>query len=125
MRKRRVFRWREERGVSLVEILVGVLILSVAILGLAGAGAVAARHVNYGRNDMLLWLAVGGKVEDLVAAGYSGVTTDSAFVQGYPMRWTVTGTDPKKVTLIVQRQNLSGAAVEDTLILYVSDPSKL
>ncbi len=115
--------WRDERGMSLVEVLVGVIILSTALLSLVGAGGIAARHLYLSRTDMHRWAALQEQVELLRELGYDGVTTDSAVVQGYPLSWTVAGTDPKKVILLLERTNLSAQAVTDTLVLYFADPS--
>ena len=121
--KRLLARLPDERGLSLVEVLVGIIILSVSLLGLAAAGGVAARQVRAGRADMHLWVAMQEQIEDLMRVGYDSVATNSAVVQGYPMNWTVTGTDPKRIDFVVQRTNGSGAAVEDTVILFLADPN--
>ena len=110
-------------GVSLVEILIGVIILSVALLGLAAAGGVAARQVYQGRVDMGRWAALQQQLESLVAQGYENVADGSGAVQGYPMSWTVTGTDPKQITLLMTRENFRGVTVQDTLVTYLADPS--
>ncbi len=116
-------RLREERGVSLVELMVAVVILAVALLGLAGAGGVAAQQLRIGRTDMHRWAAVQQQMEELVRMGYDSVTTGAAVVQGYPMSWTVSGTNPKKVLFSVERTNLSDQLVKDTTVLYFADPN--
>ena len=113
----------DERGISLVELIVGMMILSVSLLGLSAAGGVAARQVHAGRADMQLWAAVQEQVEDLMRLGYESVTSGTGTVQGFPMEWTVTGTTPKRVDLVVQRTNLSGSTVADTLNLYMANPN--
>lgn len=113
----------DERGVSLVELMVAVMILTVALLGLAGAGGVAARQLYTGRTDMARWAAMQQQIEILRTQGYDSVATSSAVVQGYPMSWTVSGTNPKKVVFSVERTNLSNQVVRDTTILYFADPS--
>ena len=123
MRSEWLDRLSDRRGVSLVEILIGVIILTVALLGLAAAGGVAARQVYTGRLDMARWAAVQQQLESLVAEGYDNVQTDSAVVQGYPMRWTVSGTNPKQIMLIMERENYVGQMVEDTFITYLADPN--
>jgi Tfp pilus assembly protein PilV len=116
-------RLREREGVTLVEILIGVIILSVALLGLAAAGGVAARQVYMGRVDMGRWAAIQQQLESLVADGYTNVSTGSGNVQGYPMTWTVSGTNPKQITLVMTRENFRGDTVQDTLVTYLADPS--
>jgi Tfp pilus assembly protein PilV len=110
-------------GVSLVEILIGVVILAVALLGLAAAGGVAARQVYMGRVDMGRWAAMQEQLESLVALGYDSVATGTSNVQGYPMTWEVTGTNPKQVTLVMQRENFQRQTVYDTLVTYLADPN--
>ncbi|UCC81542.1 MAG: prepilin-type N-terminal cleavage/methylation domain-containing protein [Gemmatimonadota bacterium] len=116
-------RLRDREGVTLVEILIGVIILSVALLGLAAAGGVAARQVYMGRVDMGRWAALQQQLESLVAQGYDNVTAGSDTVQSYPMKWTVAGTDPKQITLVMERENFRGETVQDTLVTYMADPN--
>ena len=116
-------RLHDERGVSLVELMVAVMILAVALLGLAGAGGVAAQQLQIGRKDMTRWTAAQQQIEELVRTGYDSVTTGSSVVQGYPMTWTVTGTNPKKILFTVQRTNNSDQVVLDTTVLYFADPN--
>jgi len=119
---RLVKRIRESDGVSLIEVLIGVIILTLALLGLAAAGGVAARQVYMGRVDMARWVAVQQQLETLVAAGYDSVSAGSDTVQGYPMSWTVSGVDPKQVTLVLERENYRGQTVMDTVVTYMANP---
>jgi hypothetical protein len=116
-------RLRESRGVSLIEVMVGVTILTFALLSLASAGGVAARQLYLARGDMSRWAAVQHQIESLSRQGYDSLTTGSSVVQGYPMRWIVTGTNPKKLVLLLERTNLSLQIVEDTVVLYFADPN--
>jgi len=113
----------ERRGVSLVEILIGVVILTVALLGLAAAGGVAAQQVYRGRQDMHRWVALQQQLETLMATGYDSLSAGSATVQGYPMSWSVSGTDPKQITLVMERENFAGLTVEDTVTTYLANPA--
>lgn len=115
-------RARDERGFSLVEILISLLIFSVALLGLCAAGSVAARQVYMGRQDMARWSAVQEQIESLMSQGYDGVTSSTATVQGYPMTWTVSGTDPKRIELTLERANYLGQTVQDTFVTFLADP---
>jgi prepilin-type N-terminal cleavage/methylation domain-containing protein len=122
-RKGMIKRLREKEGVTLIEILIGVIILSVALLGLAAAGGVAARQVYMGRVDMGRWAALQQQLESLVAQGYDNVAAGADTIQGYPMSWTVTGMDPKQITLVMTRENFRGETVQDTLVTYMADPN--
>lgn len=113
---------RDERGFSVLEILVGVIVLSVTLLGLAAAGWVAARQAYVSQQDLEVWAAVQEQADSLMIVSYANVTTGSAEVQGYPMTWTVSGTNPKKVVFVVEHTNRSGQPFADTLILYRAGP---
>lgn len=115
-------RLRDEGGMSVLEILVGVIILSATLLGLSAASLVAARQARISQQDLEIWAAVQEQVDSLMIVSYGEVMTGSAEVQGYPMTWTVSGTGPKKVVFVVGRTNLSGQPVADTLILYRAGP---
>ncbi len=116
----RQWRVRDRHGVSLLEILVGLSILSIALLALAAAGGVAARQVHSSRTDMHRWAAVQQQVESIIAQGFENVTDSSTVVQGYPMSWTVSGKNPKRVQLITQRYNFSHQLVEDTVYVVLT-----
>lgn len=112
----------EDSGISLLELLVAITILSLAVLSLVAAGGVAARQLYIARSDMQVWSATQHQAETLKMSGYDGVTSDSATVQGFPMWWEVTGTNPKEVRLRVQLRDAFGDPVEDTLVLFLADP---
>ena len=116
-------RLNDERGASLIELMVAVMMLSVALLGLAAAAGVAAQQLHNGRTDMHHWAAAQQQIEELVRMGYDSVNTASSVVQGYPMSWTVSGTNPKKVIFTLERTNLSAQTVQDTTVLYFADPN--
>ena len=115
---------KDERGVSLVEVVIGILILSVVLLSLVASGALAFKQVHRGRTDMQLWAAVQRQVDSLFGARWDGLATGSDTVQGYPMTWTVSGTNPKRIDFEVERLNLTTRHyVRDTLIFYVANPN--
>ena len=124
MRQVSFARLREKRGISLVEILIAVVILSVALLALCAAGVVAARQVYMARTDMDRGSALQQQVELLLVDGYYNVADGSAVVEGYPMEWTVSGDDPKQITLTIERTGFTGAMVEDTVVLYLANPGQ-
>jgi prepilin-type N-terminal cleavage/methylation domain-containing protein len=118
LRDLRASRLKGERGLTLVEILVAVTILSIGLLAVASGSSAAARQVLTGRRDVGVWSAVQQEAEVLTGLGYKKVKTDSAVVQGYPLQWTVTGTNPKKLVLQATWTNTSMKVVKDTLVLY-------
>ena len=117
MRKQASRATLDNRGISLVEVLVAIIILSGALASLAAAGGHAARQVAGSRRDLNLSAAVQSQMETLRAVGYKGISGDTAVVQGYRMEWTVSGTDPKEVVLEVHWTSRAGYAVRDTVVL--------
>ena len=112
----------DQRGVSLVEILVALTILAGAILSLAGAAGLASRHLRSGRTDLNAWAASQSQADNLMSRGFDTISSGSATVQGFPMQWTVSGTNPKKVLLEMDWTNGSGNLVKDTVVLYLAQP---
>ncbi len=101
-------RARDERGIALVEIIVAIIILTTVLLSLAAASGHAARQMYLSRRDMEVWSVLESQAESLMAVGYTGVTDGSATVTGYPVSWTVVGTDPKTVTILLTYTTRSG-----------------
>ena len=122
MKKPQPKRARDERGVSLVEIMVSMVMLSSALLGLASAAGLAVRTTIRGRQDIQLWAAVQWKADSLVSLGWGNVASGSDTFQGYPMSWTVSGVNPERIDLLVDHASLTtGAMIRDTLILYLTN----
>lgn len=115
-------RARDERGVSLVEVMIGMVILTSALLGLIGASGLALQTTIRGRQDLQMWAAVQWKADSLVSLGWGNVSSGSDMVQGFPMSWTVSGTDLEQIDLLVDHTSLgTGAARQDTLVLYLTN----
>ena len=112
-----------ERGFGLVEVLVGVVLLSSVLLSLAGAAGLAMRRTNVGRLEMHTWAAVQRKADSLMSVGWADVTDGSDVVEGRTMAWTVSGTDPRRIDVVFDRTTMSGRAVADTIILYMANPN--
>ena len=119
-----------EQGALLIEIMLAILILSVGLLALASATGHAARMRQYSRSDMELWAAVQSQADSLTSAGYDELTDGASTGQypagtdqGYPMKWTVSGTDVKTLVLSWERPSRLGqGAIPDSLILYFRKP---
>ncbi len=122
MTKQLVKRLRNARGVSLVEVLVALLIFTMAILALATAGSMASKTLRSGRSYMGSWAVAQSKLDSLTALGWTalGGQSGTETVQGFPVTWNVQGTNPRRVTLVVQR-NLSGTVYPDTFVTYVAE----
>lgn len=107
-----------ERGISLVEVLVTIVILAGALLSLAAASGHAARQLYHSRTDMNYWAAVQATADSISSVGYLNLSNGSATAGGYPMNWSVSGTDPKTVVLRMQRTSRTGQVIRDSLVMY-------
>ncbi len=120
--KRRL-RGGDQRGISAIEIMLAVVLLSTAILGAAAAQASGWRVLLGSRLDAGAWAALHYQVEELVAGGFDRVSSGSRVLNGYPIDWNVAGIDPK-VVLVVARYTSLGAAVADTVrVVLRPDPA--
>ena len=117
---------RERDGFSLIEVLVGITILSVVMLGLGGAAALGLTQMAKARQDLQYSADVQQVGDSLVAKGWNKVTSGSQTIRGRTVSWTVTTLNPKsqKVVLIAQRRGQANTSViyQDTVTLYLADP---
>ena len=112
----------DERGVSLIEVMVGLVMLTLALLALASAAGLALRTTARAGEDLQLWAAVQWTADSLVSMGAGNVVSGSGVVQGRAVSWTVSGTDPRRIDLVVDRRRMTDLAiVKDTLVLYLSN----
>ena len=109
------------QGFTLVEIIVAVMIFSFMMGGLMSAGLVANNQLRISQDDVRIWKTATYQLEKLVAEGYDSVSSGSDTVQGYSTDWTVTGTDPKKIILVIDRETLSGDIRPDSFVTYLAD----
>ncbi len=125
MKGRKLRRIGGRWGFTLVEVLVALVILATALLSLAAAAGLAVRQLHYSQTDTEWWTAVQLQLEELSGQGFQNVADGSATVEGYPMSWTVSGSDPKTVTVEVTRTRRNGQVVVDTLLLILPSADTL
>lgn len=125
MKGRKLRRIGGRWGFTLVEVMVALVILATALLSLAAAAGLAVRQLYYSQTDTEWWTAVQLQLEELSSQGFQNVADGSATVEGYPMSWTVSGPDPKTVTVEVTRTRRNGQVVVDTLLLIMPSADTL
>jgi prepilin-type N-terminal cleavage/methylation domain-containing protein len=118
------------RGFSLIEVLIGVILLSAALMGLAGAASAGLMQSTRSRDDTQFWGDAQTILDSLVARPYgTAATTDSTTVRRRKIKWVIASpaTAPQKITLIVwrrgyqlTRQNVASRAVPDTVVFYLA-----
>jgi prepilin-type N-terminal cleavage/methylation domain-containing protein len=113
-------------GFSLIEVLVGMTILSVVMLGLGGAAALGLTQMAKARQDLQYSADVQQVGDSLVAKGWNKVTSGSQTIRGRTVAWTVTTLNPKsqKVVVVAQRRGQANTSViySDTVTLFLADP---
>lgn len=112
-------------GFSLAEVLVGMSLMSVVMMGLASAATVGLSQMAKARQDLQYSADIQQVADSLVAKGWNNVASGSQSIRGRALTWTVTTVNPKsqKVEIIAQRRGLANASViySDTLTLYLAD----
>lgn len=112
-------------GFSIVEILVGMSLLSVVMMGLAGAATLGLSQMAKARQDLQYSADVQQVADSLVAKGWNNVASGSQTIRGRSVAWTVTTLNPKsqQVTIVAQRRGLANtsAIYSDTVTLYLAD----
>lgn len=109
------------QGFTLIEVIISVLIMSLLLGGLVSAGMVAGDQLRVSHTDMRIWKASSYQMEKLLAQGYSTVASGSDTVQGFNVVWTVTGTNPKKILMVIDRTTLRGAVRPDSFVTYLAE----
>ena len=126
-------------GFSIVEILVGMSLMSVVMMGLAGAATAGLSQMAKARQDLQYAADVQQVADSLVAKGScasaSGqtwtqtcgtrVVDGSATIRGRSVSWTVANVNAKsqKVTIVAQRRGQANTSTvySDTVTLYLAD----
>lgn len=117
-------------GFSLVEVLVGVILLSTGVLGLAAAGSAGVAQTTRSRDDTQFWGDAQQILDSLVARGFGlPATIDSTIVRTRKIKWIIASpaSAPQKITMIVFRKgyqltarNVASPTVPDTIVYYMS-----
>jgi prepilin-type N-terminal cleavage/methylation domain-containing protein len=113
-------------GFSLVEVLVGMTLLSFVMMSLAGAATLGLSQMGKARQDLQYSADVQQVTDSIVAKGWNKVTDGSASIRGRSVAWTVSTINAKsqRVSLIVQRRGQANTSYvySDTVTLYLSNP---
>ncbi len=124
-----------ERGFSLLEVIVGMTMLTGALLGLAAAASTGIRQTTRAHDDSQYWADAQQVMDSLFAVGCSGVADGSTTVRGRFIAWSVTGgcaPPPRKVLLRVNRYGYQTQmptsstdkrwkVVTDTIVFYLAN----
>lgn len=113
------------KGFSLVEVVTAMTLLTVAMMGLAGAAAAGLTQMGKARQDLQYSADVQQITDSLIAKGWNQVTNGSTTIRGRSVDWTVSTINPKsqRLAIVVQRrgQHDTSLIYSDTVTLYLSD----
>ena len=109
------------RGSTLLEVLVGVVVFAIGLLSLMAGSLMAARAMKESRSFAAATVAAQSTLDSLRAAGWDNIAgaSGSYTAKGHAVSWTVSGTDPRKVLVVITRRT-SPSLVMDSVMTYVS-----
>lgn len=114
-----IARLRSQEGVSLVEVMVGLVVMSVVLLGLAATLAVAAQRMHVSREHLGRWTTSLQQVERLRAMPYEQLADGKLAVEGAQMDWSVTEiySGHKEIRVFLRYDDPAGRALGDTIVV--------
>jgi len=94
---------RTERGFSLIEVMIALVLFAVGLLAFAGLEIVAVRNATYSKDYGKANTYAQQKVEEVKGTAWDSASSGSDTLEGkYTRTWTVTTTeDIKKVVVTV------------------------
>jgi len=111
-------------GFTLVEVLVAMVLLSVAMMSLAGAAALGLSQLGKARQDLQYAADVQQVTDSLVGAGWNNVSNGSGTVRGRPVDWKVTtlSANSQRVDVMVFRRGQAQTSLTytDTVTIYLA-----
>jgi prepilin-type N-terminal cleavage/methylation domain-containing protein len=114
-----------ERGMSLIEVMVGLVVMAVGLMSLMPATFLAMRQTARAKDDVTYWADVQQVTDSLIAKGWNNVAAGSTSVRGRAISWTVSasGANAQQITLIAPRYGYTQARIltQDTLVVYLSN----
>ncbi len=110
----------DNRGMTLIEVLIALVILTVGLLALSQQSMVARQQSLAGEMKSEAAALAQYKFEEFLALEFDSIDSGADTLQGHPMTWTVSGSDPKTVTLTIERRGLLQKSVEDQFITIIS-----
>jgi len=121
---RRAHSRQSREGFTLVEVLVAMVLLSVAMMSLAGAAALGLSQLGKARQDLQYAADVQQVTDSLVGAGWNNVSNGSATVRGRPVDWKVTtlSANSQRVDVMVFRRGQAQTSLTytDTVTIYLA-----
>ncbi|HSG82375.1 MAG TPA: hypothetical protein VLC48_09000 [Gemmatimonadota bacterium] len=123
MMNRRVGSRLNERGVSVVELMVGVVLLAVVVVSLAASGLYASRTMGRSRMELQATEYVQAELERLLAIPYFELESGSRTTESGEAEWTVADlSNHRRILLVTTYAPTGGISVSDTVVAYTLRP---
>ncbi|KPK80137.1 MAG: hypothetical protein AMS25_10080 [Gemmatimonas sp. SM23_52] len=113
----------DERGISIVELLVAVALLAVVVVSLAAAGLYANRTLTRSRVQLESAQFLQSELERLHAVPYDSLQSGSRTAAKGTSTWTVSDSSVySRILLITHYAPTEGVSVWDTVVAYRLSP---
>jgi Tfp pilus assembly protein PilV len=112
-----------QRGISVVELMVGVVLLAVVVVSLAASGLYAQRTLSRSRVELQAAEYVQAELERLLAIPYFGLESGSRETESGKAEWIVTDlSNHRRILLVTTYAPTAGITVTDTVVAVTLRP---
>ncbi len=115
-----------QRGFTIVEVLVAIVVLTVGVLGLVGTSALVTRTIGQGKRNTHASLVAANRLETLRLQALAalprcvGLTGGAATAAGNVLeRWTITGSGPTRWASVVVTYPAHRGTSADTIFTVI------
>jgi hypothetical protein len=116
----RAGRARIVAGFSITEVIVSIMVVSIGVIAFATAVGLASKDIKLGQRHTDISMLVTDQLEQLKAMPYDLVQSGQRSQGDYQLTWTVVGSNPKKIVLVVHYPALDAKPRADTLVTYIA-----
>ncbi len=118
MRERATHRLNR-RGISVVELLVGITLLAVVVISLAAASLYASRTMRRSRVQLEAAEFQQAELERLLAVSYGSLASGSRTTSRGTAKWTVLDSASyRRILLVTEFTPASAISLSDTVVAY-------
>jgi Tfp pilus assembly protein PilV len=109
----------DERGISVVELLVGVVLLAVVVLSLAASGLYSSRALARSRIELEATEFLQSELEQLLAVPYDSLTDGSRESSAGTSKWEVVDRyTHRRILLVTHYAPTEAVSVWDTVVAF-------
>lgn len=117
---------KDERGFTLVEVLVAIIVLVIGVVALVGSSASSTRMIGRGRSSTRAVQAATARMEIIRANAYRTSPDCTALANGSDSAstgvvttWTITGTGTPRTVQVISSYRIPGRRRADTLTTQI------